>query len=603
MEDTVNTIMAAISDEEDLPFRNESKKETDKAEGFADDTTGLTIFEYESLSTIKKILIEFGNFSGLQCNVDKTVLMQIGSIRQPSQEILDLGFTLVDKIKILGMEIDQSLLNLNENFENIHVCIKKIISYWKRYNLTLPGRINIAKSLLVSLINYLGCFIMPHGNTLNGIQKSIDDFIIDKLRVARNRLYLPVDAGGLGCFKLDEFLTAQQCVWVIRAARSGRDNWRVNLRILSYGNAIGFSWRNVDPNENPILYGLGKAWEKLRVNHDGSNENYRYATVLFNPMIFQGPGNKNTLTPAILEADSDFLLCSKIAVLTVDECYGQYGFISRAEFRIQLGIDLTLTGYANLGRAVNHFVNRLTVNRLNDGSASTLFSNIQLKKPGEKIRNMLVKRRKKPFDISSMQTCKKFFEITGILYVGNDLFAKNLSIWNTAGFSNRQKMFLFKFYNNILGLNVRTSHFVPNGTRICFFCSKNPVPQQNDETFLHLFYSCDTTKNWHQNFIRKCLPELPAMTAQEEKSLWFLGYTNDRFSLTVLFSILTFQYCVWEAKLKKKTPSFNSIYIQFIEHIKQTAIFNSVFRDDISKNNYTLCRTLLGGRQEDQDDE
>jgi hypothetical protein len=93
------------------------------------------------------------------------------------------------------------------------------------------------------------------------------------------------------------------------------------------------------------------------------------------------------------------------------------------------------------------------------------------------------------------------------------------------------------------------------------------------------------------------------MTAQEEKSLWFLGYTNDRFSLTVLFSILTFQYCIWEAKLKKKTPSFNSIYTQFIELIKQTAIFNSVFRDDISKNNYTLCRTLLGGRQEDQDDE
>jgi hypothetical protein len=197
--------------------------------------------------------------------------------------------------------------------------------------------------------------MMPEANTLNGIQKSIDDFIIDKLKVARNRLYLPVDAGGLGCFKLDEFLTAQQCVWVIRAARSCRDNWRVNLRIFSYGNALGFSWRNVDPNGN------------------------RYATVLFNPMIFQGPGNKNTLTPAVLEADSDFSLCKKLSVLTVDECYDQFGFLTRAEFRIQLGIDLTLTGYANLGRAVNHFVSRLTVNRLNDGTASTLFSNIQLK--------------------------------------------------------------------------------------------------------------------------------------------------------------------------------------------------------------------------------
>jgi hypothetical protein len=149
---------------------------------------------------------------------------------------------------------------------------------------------------------------MPEPNTLNGIQKSIDDFVIDKLKVARNRLYLPVDVGGLGCFKLDEFLTAQQCVWVIRAARSCRDNWRVNLRIFSFGNALSFSWRNVDPNGNPVLFGLGKAWEKLRVNHDSTNENYRFATVLFNPMIFQGPGNKNTLTPAVLEAESDYSL-------------------------------------------------------------------------------------------------------------------------------------------------------------------------------------------------------------------------------------------------------------------------------------------------------
>jgi hypothetical protein len=96
-----------------------------------------------------------------------------------------------------------------------------------------------------------------------------------------------------------------------------------------------------------------------------------------------------------LEAESDFSLCKKLSVLTVDECYGQYGFLTRAEFRIQLRIDLTLTGYANLGRAVNHFVNRLTVNRLNDGSATTLFSNIQFKKPGEKLRNMLVKKKEK----------------------------------------------------------------------------------------------------------------------------------------------------------------------------------------------------------------
>jgi hypothetical protein len=109
-------------------------------------------------------------------------------------------------------------------------------------------------------------------------------------------------------------------------------------------------------------------------------------------------------------------------------------------------------------------VNRLTVNPINDGTSVPLNDKLQLKKPGAKIRSILQKRRKKPFNIETMPTCRNFFEITGLEFVGNELFSKNLSIWNRSGFTNRQKMFFYKFYNNTLGINVRTSHFVANGT-------------------------------------------------------------------------------------------------------------------------------------------
>jgi len=49
-----------------LEFRNESNRETDKAEAFADDATGLTKFERESLITLKKILTDWGEMSGLK---------------------------------------------------------------------------------------------------------------------------------------------------------------------------------------------------------------------------------------------------------------------------------------------------------------------------------------------------------------------------------------------------------------------------------------------------------------------------------------------------------------------------------------------------------
>ncbi len=108
-----------------VEFRNESGRETDKVEGFADDTTGMTLFELESLSALKKILTEFGKFSGLQCNVDKTVLMPVGQLIDPSDEIVDLGFSHVTEIKILGMIIDQNIENLDQNFVLIHEKIKK----------------------------------------------------------------------------------------------------------------------------------------------------------------------------------------------------------------------------------------------------------------------------------------------------------------------------------------------------------------------------------------------------------------------------------------------------------------------------------------------
>jgi hypothetical protein len=65
--------------------------------------------------------------------------------------------------------------------------------------------------------------------------------------------------------------------------------------------------------------------------------------------------------------------------------YGDNGLITRAELRILWGVELSLTGYANLGKALNHFVNRLSINRLNDGSSVSLRDDLSIKNPGRKM--------------------------------------------------------------------------------------------------------------------------------------------------------------------------------------------------------------------------
>jgi hypothetical protein len=319
--------------------------------------------------------------------------------------------------------------------------------------------------------------------------------------------------------------------------------------------------------------------------------------------VFRGRGDKKTLDVEFLECSENLPLCKKLASLTIDQCFGQNGLISRVEMRILWDIDLSISGYAKLGKAVTHFVNRLTVNRLNDGSSKSLFEELDIKKPGPKIRKLLVKRRKAPFDIGKQTTCTTFFRITEINYIGNETFSEILQVWTWSGFSNRQKSFLFKFYNNLLGINTRTWHFAGNGTRNCLFCSVKNPPIVTDETFLHLFYNCPTVASWHQNFIRKCFPDMTFPTALEERILWFLGIYSNSVCPFITAACLTFQYCIWECKLKKKSPSFNTLFAEFLFLFKETTAHNSSIRDSGSVLNYELCRIIFGGGRRIQDGE
>jgi hypothetical protein len=73
------SITNSVQNESDIRFSQESCSETDKTEGFADDTSVATIFSFQNLLNLKNILSEFAVISGLKCNLDKTAILLIGS--------------------------------------------------------------------------------------------------------------------------------------------------------------------------------------------------------------------------------------------------------------------------------------------------------------------------------------------------------------------------------------------------------------------------------------------------------------------------------------------------------------------------------------------
>ncbi|MFN9982186.1 MAG: hypothetical protein ACK53Y_19825, partial [bacterium] len=144
---------------------------------------------------------------------------------------MDLGFEIVTEMKCLGLRINNRAENLERHFDEKIQKIRQLIGSWNRYNLTLQGRISIAKTMLLSQIGYIGCFITPTDNQLSEMQTLIDGFVTQRMVIAADRLYLKPVEGGLSLIRLSSYIAALQCSWIKRCTVNINDPWRWNLAV------------------------------------------------------------------------------------------------------------------------------------------------------------------------------------------------------------------------------------------------------------------------------------------------------------------------------------------------------------------------------------
>jgi hypothetical protein len=221
--------------------------------------------------------------SGLVCNVEKTMLLPIGDINQIDPRILDLGFSCVERLTILGLNIDKKGVTA-DNHQRIMCKINNQIAAWRPFNLSLPGRINIAKTLLYSQINYLGCFLPMPDDILSEYDNAIVNFVKGKLNIAKKRMYQTPENGGLGLFDLRNFLDAQKCAWIKRS-RDLSEPWKVILFVSNYGNLFNVKEKNINKFEYPICHSICKSFENFTDMYVKADENFR-DSYIFDSKIF-----------------------------------------------------------------------------------------------------------------------------------------------------------------------------------------------------------------------------------------------------------------------------------------------------------------------------
>ena len=133
--------------------------------------------DLDAVSQLLKLLHNFENISGLEVNKHKTEAMWLGSWRNRSEK--PFGFKWPhNSIYALGVHFSYDPVLANKlDFEEKVYNLEQTLHSWKRRNLTLIGRINIVKTLVLAKLIYSTSLLTTSKPLIDSINKIIFRFI------------------------------------------------------------------------------------------------------------------------------------------------------------------------------------------------------------------------------------------------------------------------------------------------------------------------------------------------------------------------------------------------------------------------------------------
>jgi hypothetical protein len=448
------------------------------------------------------------------------------------------------------------------------------INIWSRFNLSLSGRINIAKTMMYSQLNYNGCFLPLELNKLTNLEEKIVRFVTGKLRIAQERVFMPIKMGGLGLFPVREFLGAQKCSWILRA-RSNDEVWKIDFN-KNFNNDLELIKSNIIENtDSNMFFDWAKNWELFYEKF--SMTNYLNVKVIDNKVLTLNLRTKKFLTLDQLDAGFPNELVPALVNTKLRDLTNIDGQVkSHEHFCRATNLPVSLRLFAVLKKILETAQTRFEAS--GSDTLSTFFRS--WKKGSSKIRKtMCLKKVQKqiPHNIVKLaDTCEVIINYDTSLIVN--------SHWSNNFYSPAQKAFVFKFTNNILGTNTRVSHFNRNIDRNCEFCNLTENPDPEDESIVHLFFDCTTTEALRVRFFTKIFGR--DLTRQE----FFVSANNDTFSKMYILKVITilFMFFIWESKKRFCLPSYTLLNQYIKMEIETFAQYSQKFKKILQNSDIRL---------------
>jgi hypothetical protein len=362
---------------------SEMGRVTDKTEAFADDNNILARLDNLTLQAIKEILNNFAILSGLRCNVDKSQILLMGVNEIPNY-VTESGFTVSDGIKILGFNITKLPLDCINNFDPAVEKIKQLITFWNRFRLSLPGRINVAKTLMLSQIGFYSAILDVPDEKIQEVQKLLDNFVLGQIKFDKKLITAPPSAGGLGMISVSNYIAALHCSWVKKAFASQIDNWRHDLYSMAGENINMVSPRLVgmqervqlpvpapvrgpvpvdanirqplpvqSPNKHPVLKSLSESFTKFKNAFYTIGRNFFLSRLGENPRLINNRREKIPVVLSEIFPNLGLDTIKKIELTKIEQLTKDgTNFESYKNFCATIDINITVNNFASLKNIV-----------------------------------------------------------------------------------------------------------------------------------------------------------------------------------------------------------------------------------------------------------
>ena len=172
-----------------------------------------------------------------------------------------------------------------------------------------------------------------------------------KLNIAKDRIYMPTDLGGLGMIDISEFIISQQVVWIKRAFLLTRDNWRVDLKQICKGNVLSLGKNDVPDSRFPLLSYFAESFESFLKAFNKTNDNLNKSLLVNNPLLKRGRGDNRKINLNFFLGNISRLENQSINKVTVSDVSIGGRLLSLDEISLNTGLHFNLATYLRLQEA------------------------------------------------------------------------------------------------------------------------------------------------------------------------------------------------------------------------------------------------------------